>query len=210
MLDPMKVPSTQLRFSAGDAADGLADAVRGCAREIERPCVVALDGRSGAGKSTLAKKLARVLDACVVDGDAFFDGGVDLRHDGPEAAARACIDWRRQRPVLEALRAGREARYHGFDWEAFDGSLEPHATRVPPAPFIVLEGVYAARPELADLVDLRVVLTVSFATRDARLAQREGSIGPWERQWHAAEDWYFAHAAPLSWFDAVVDNDDSR
>lgn len=197
---------TRLRISAGE----LAAAVRTRAAARTGPYVVAIDGRSGAGKSTLAARLAGELEACLVDGDSFFDGGVDVRHDTPEDRAHACIDWRRQRPVLEALRRGREARYHGFDWDAFDGSLEPEPTILEPAPFVILEGVYAARPELADLVDLRVMLTVSDATRHARLVAREGSIGPWERQWHEAEDWYFGNAAPLSWFDVVVEGDQPR
>jgi uridine kinase len=72
----------------------------------------------------------------------------------------------------------------------------------------VLEGAYSARPELHDLVDLRVLLVVSDATRRARLLAREGNIGRWETQWHEAEDWYFAHVAPTSSFDVVVDGDE--
>lgn len=199
--------SSQLRLPCADIA-ALVAVVRARAAQREGPCVVALDGRSGAGKSTLAERLATELGACLVDGDAFFAGGVELRRDTPEERAHACIDWRRQRPVLETLRAGREARYHGFDWDAFDGTLEAEPTILEPAPFVILEGVYAARPELADLLDLRVMLIVSDATREARLVAREGSIGPWERQWHEAEDWYFGNAAPLSGFDVVVGGDD--
>ncbi|NOU34257.1 MAG: AAA family ATPase [Polyangiaceae bacterium] len=199
--------STQLRVPHADIA-ALAAIARERAATLSGPCVIALDGRSGAGKSTLAEQLAKELDACLVDGDAFFAGGVDVRRDSPEERAHACIDWRRQRPVLEALRAGREASYHGFDWDAFDGTLEAEPTILKPAAFVILEGVYAARPELEDLVDLRVMLTVSDVTRQARLVAREGSIGAWERQWHEAEDWYFGSAAPLSGFDVVVRNDD--
>jgi hypothetical protein len=35
---------------------------------------------------------------------------------------------------------------------------------------------------------------------------RERGIGPWEQQWHEAEDWYFQHAAPDRWFDIIVEN----
>ena len=167
--------------------------------------MVALDGRSGSGKSTLARRLAGALDAALVDGDSFFAGGVAVRSDTPEQRARICIDWRRQRPVLEALRAGREASYLAFDWEAFDGRLESAATRIQPKAVIILEGVYSARPELADLIDLRVLLRVNDETRLARLLAREGQIGAWERQWHEAEDHYFAHTAAPEWFDLIVE-----
>lgn len=165
--------------------------------------MVALDGRSGAGKSTLAAKIAEVLAACVLEGDDFFAGGVTVRSDSAQARARDCIDWKRQRPVLRALRAGHPASYRAFDWDAFDGRLDPEATVVAPRSVVLFEGVYSARPELGDLVDLRILLRVSEATRVARLLAREGTIGAWERQWHEAEEWYFAHALPPHHFDAV-------
>jgi len=185
--------------------EALATWIRTRAAQLVRPCVVALDGRSGAGKSTLAARLARLLDGVVLEGDAFFAGGVDVRRDSPRDRARDCIDWRRQRPVLEALRAGREARYVAFDWDAFDGRLEGEPSVCEPRDVVVFEGVYTARPELADLTDLRVLLRVSDEVRIARLLAREGTIGPWERQWHEAEEWYFAHDATPGWFDAIID-----
>jgi len=179
------------------AADiqALVAVVRARARELPRPCVVALDGRSGAGKSTLAASLAEVLDALVLDGDGFFSGGVEVRGDAPEDRARDCI----------ALRAGGSARYAAFDWQAFDGRLEIEPTQQDCRPIVIVDGVYAARPELRDLVDLRVLVRVCDETRLARLSAREGGIGPWERQWHEAEAWYFEHQAPPSWFEVIVD-----
>jgi len=174
------------------------------ARVFARPCVVALDGRSGSGKSTLGAKLAAVLDAVVLEGDDFFAGGVAVRTDAPADRARDCIDWRRQRPVLEALRANRRASYWAFDWQAFDGRCAEEPKYVEPRPIVLLEGVYSARPELGNWVDLRILLRVSEETRIARLVAREGRISEWERAWHEAEDWYFAHSALPQQFDVIV------
>jgi uridine kinase len=179
-------------------------AIRERSRRLSRPCVVALDGRSGAGKSTLAANIAEALGACVVDGDDFFSGGLAVRSDALQDRVRDCIDWKRQRPVLEALRAGRKASYSAFDWDAFDGRLEIEPTVVEPRSVVLFEGVYTARPELTDLVDLRVLLWVSETTRVARLLAREGDIGAWERQWHEAEEWYFTHAVPSHVFDLIL------
>jgi uridine kinase len=170
-----------------------------------RPLVVALDGRSGVGKSTLAAELAGTLDGSVLDGDGFFAGGVMVRSDAPGRLAADCIDWRRERPVLEVLRQGSEAKYHAFDWEAFNGDLEPKPTVCVPKRVVIFDGVYSARPELADLVDVRVLLRVPDAVRMARLLLREGALGPWERQWQAAEDWYFQNVARPEYFDVVID-----
>lgn len=144
---------------------------------VTRPFVLALDGRSGAGKSTLAQALAEKFDAAVVEGDDFYAGGIKLRDDSPEARAAACIDWTRQRPVLETLRSRREAVWRAFDWEVFDGRLRDLSTRVAPKRIIILESVYAARSELADLVDLSVMVATSDDVRTARLTAREGTIG---------------------------------
>jgi uridine kinase len=73
-----------------------------------------------------------------------------------------------------------------------------------PRPVVILEGVYAARPELADLLDLRVALVVPDEMRLARLITREGTIGPWERQWHEAEEFYFEAVMPITSFGIVL------
>lgn len=191
------------------AANKLADLIRKRAGASQRPFLVALDGRSGTGKSTFAASLAQQLGAAVVEGDDFFAGGVDLRRDIPASRAAACIDWRRQRNVIETLAAGRGVVYRTFDWNAFDGTLADVATRLEPKPVLIIEGVYAARPELADLLDLRVLLLASDKTRLTRLQMRGETIGAWDRQWHEAEDWYFSQVAPVGWFDVIVDNDQS-
>jgi uridine kinase len=168
---------------------------------------VALDGRSGVGKSTLAKRLAQATAATLLDGDSFFAGGIGVRSDSPEERARDCIDWRRQRAVLDALRAGRSASYRAFDWEAFDGSLQTELTVVEleRSSVVIVEGVYSARPELADLLDLRMLLRAPDDVRMARLLAREQRLTQWELQWHEAEEWYFANAAPPAGFDLIVE-----
>lgn len=179
-------------------------AARRAALAYARPLTVAIDGRSGTGKSTFARRLAERIPAVVIDGDDFFAGGVAVRSDSPAERASACIDWRRQRPVLLALRSGRRAAWRAFDWQAFDGSLARELTVRDPAPVVLLEGVYSARPELADLVDLRILLELPEAARLARLRAREGPLGPWELQWHEAEEHYVARVAPHAHFDLVL------
>jgi uridine kinase len=193
-----------MRTSVAADAEALADMIASSAKQKVSPFIVAIDGRSGVGKSTMARALAERLDACVIEGDDFYAGGIGLRSDAPASRAAACIDWTRQQSLLEALAAGRPAHWRAFDWEAFDGRLRDEPTTLEPRPVVILEGVYAARPELADLLDLRVVLLVSDDVRLARLAAREGTIGPWERQWHEAEEFYFEAVMPPARFDIVV------
>ena len=186
------------------AIDRLLSDIRRRAAHWARPIVVAIDGRSGAGKSTLAAGLAEKLDALVVSGDDFFAGGMAVRADPPSVLAEDCIDWRRLKGVLAELLASGEARFRPFDWTAFDGGLRRAHTVLRARPVIIVEGVYSARPELRDVVDLCVFVDVPHAVRMRRLAAREGGIGAWERQWLGAEDWYFSHVLTPDHVDFVV------
>src|SRR3954452_21872205 len=123
--------------------------------ELAPAPVDALDGRRGAGQSALGARIAEAIGACVLGSDDFFNGGVAVRSDAPQDRVRDCIDWKRQRPVLESLRAGRASSHFAFDWDAFDGRLATASTVVQPRSVVLFEGVYTARPELGDLVDLR-------------------------------------------------------
>jgi uridine kinase len=194
-----------MRPAVAADAEALADMIARLAKQKVSPFIVAIDGRSGVGKSTMARSLAEPPDACVIEGDDFYAGGIELRSDSAASRAAACIDWTRQRSVLEALAAGRPAQWRAFDWEAFDGRLCDEPTKLEPRPVVILEGVYAARPELADLLDLRVVLVAPDEVRLARLAAREGTIGPWESQWHEAVEFYFDAVMPTASFDVVAE-----
>ena len=182
----------------------LAQAIAARAEGMDRPLIVALDGRSAAGKTMLAAALGERLDAGVIEGDDFYAGGVTVRAEPPAAMVAACTDWQHQRLVLGLLRSGREASWNAFDWEAFDGRVCTELTVMSPKPIIILEGVYAARPELADLIDIAIMVRADEGVRESRLLARQEHTGPWEKQWHAAEDYYFEFVRPLTSFNMLV------
>lgn len=173
------------------------------------PIVVAFDGRSGAGKSTLAPLVAAQVGGVVVDGDDFYAGGTGESWDAMSAEQKVdhVIDWRRQRPLLEALRRGQSIGYHPYDWEDEDNDgPAPHQVHVESAPVIILDGVYSARPELADLVDMTVLILIDDEIRRARLLAREGADyrRDWEARWTEAELHYFGQIMPPERFDLVL------
>jgi uridine kinase len=189
-----------------DPAAALVRAIRDLGRrEI---VLVAIDGHSAAGKSTLAAQVGTQVGAAVIDGDDFYAGGPAALWDAMSAAEKAdhCIDWRRQRPVLETLARGGTATWHPYDWEADEGRLISEVTVCPPASVVILEGVYSARPELADLFHLRVLYDAAADLRRQRWAKREGEgyLDDWARRWSEAEDWYFTHVMTPDRFDLIL------
>ena len=87
--------------------------------------------------------------------------------------------------------------------------LEPSDySTLAPAKVLVLDGAYSTRPELADLIDLAVLVDAPIAVRHARFAAREGaqSVAEWYARWDVAEAHYFSQVRPLHAFAWVVRN----
>jgi uridine kinase len=177
----------------------------------DRPLVVAVDGRAGTGKSTLAAELRAFVDITLIEGDDFYAGGTATEWDvmTPAEKAAHCIDWRRLRAeALEPLLEGRTATWQPWDWAA-DRNANGEPVQRNPAPVIVIEGVYSARPELSDLIDLTVLVDVPSAERHKQLVGREGGLDEWHLRWAEAERYYFTEVQPASTFDLVVGADDA-
>lgn len=173
---------------------------------------MALDGRSGVGKSTLAGEVAARLGGSVIDGDDFYVGGTSEYWDGLSTIERArqVIDWRRQSLVLETLARGGTASWLPYDWEADNGSLANHPLTCSFSTLVILEGAYSARPDLADLFDVRVLLQADAFVRRTRLNQRDGVPyqEDWRGRWLASEDYYFGTVMPPEAFDLVLESAD--
>jgi hypothetical protein len=111
---------------------------------IDRPTMIAVDGRSSSGKTTLARRLAAAHPKPVVV------------HTDDIAWRHAVLDWADllRFGVLEPARRGEPVRYRPPKWDEHgrDGAIEvPPGTTV-----VVVEGVGAARCELAPLFDATV------------------------------------------------------
>jgi uridine kinase len=188
-------------------ADELCERIDSFGAVAPVPVLVALDGRSGAGKSTLAQQVAARTAALVIDGDDFYRGGDDAfwQARSPAEKVDLVIDWRRQRALLAKLGRGEPARWQPYDWEADDGRMGAEV-QVGPAAVVILDGAYSARPELADLFALRVLLDVPRDARRERLLRREGERyrAEWEARWGQAEDLYFEQLMPRESFDLVL------
>lgn len=98
------------------------------------------------------------------------------------------------------------ASWRPYDWTAHDGRVADDAVNCPPKRVVILDGAYSARPELAHLMDLRVLLDVSDEARRQRLLRREGGHyrPPGKLDGLQAEDYYFNKVMPPEAFDLVI------
>jgi len=215
ILAPTSEIKTDVSPDPADAFMKVLDEIQRLQSSRQTPIVVALDGGSGAGKSTLALLIENEVDTALIQIDYFFAADIpDKQWDvfSIEERLKYVIDWQRLREsAIEPLLAGKPARWHAFD---FESGLRPDGTygmrsdyiEREPAKVILLDGAYSACPELADLVDLAVLIDVSVDERHARLAAREDKdfLERWHMRWDPVESYYFTHVKPRSSFDLVV------
>lgn len=176
---------------------------------------VAVDGRTASGKTSFGHELAQalaaqgrpVLRACLDDFKRpWRDRGLYDRESG-EGYYRNAFDYEAVRRLLLTPMAG--------DGVCALCAIDPltqidHAeTRVKAAPdaILVVDGVFAFRPELNDQWDLRVWLEITTSDSIARGLARDGGDGTVMRdRYVVSEDLYVAEVDPAARADVVIDN----
>ena len=172
---------------AKDVVDGLLQLARtqGATR------VVAIDGAGGSGKTTLADAVAGHLNgAVIVHVDDFYRPMPDREREllGPEQGYHRYFDWERLRDqVLVPLRDDQAARYQLYDWTT--GQLGAWR-EIACGTVVIVEGVYAARPELARYYHFTVYVDTPRGVCLQRVRARGENPEEWIRRWRAAEDYY--------------------
>lgn len=196
----------------------LVEEVNGRMARIGRPLVIALDGPSGAGKSTIAEALEARLAAAVIPLDDFFAADIpDARWDDftIEEKREKVFQWDRlQAECIRPLLDGSPARWRAFDFESGlqeDGTylMKKEVEERRPADIILIEGAYSASPELADLIDITVLVSIPREKRQMRLRARDGEdfSKQWLLRWESVEEYYFNRLRPMEYYDFVLAGD---
>jgi len=199
-----------------DARKTIVKQISSLLAEKGRPIVVALDGGSGAGKSTLAAIIEKELDTALIPLDDFFSANIpDHKWDEFTVQERLTyvFHWSRLRSdAIEPLLNSKHARGYAFDFHSglrSDGTygMEAKPKERMPAPIILIEGAYSSSPQLADLVDMAILVEVPIEERHARIAEREDPefLAKWHQRWDEVEVYYFEQVRPKSTFDLVVE-----
>lgn len=181
----------------------------------KNPIVVTLDGGSAAGKSTLAALIASELKVALIPLDDFFSADIPEHQWDKftvEEKLNNVLKWKQIRfNVIEPLLKGKPAKWYAFDFasQRSDGTY-PMQTAINErnaSPVILIEGAYSASPELADLVDLAILVDVSVEERHARLKAREEKhfLEKWHKRWDEVEAYYSTQVRPKSSFDLIVE-----
>ena len=173
-----------------DLAVAVLDAARS-GTAPRRPAVVPVDGHSSSGKSTLAPRLAAALD------DAGARSAVLHTDDLAWHLGVFAWDAPLRDGVLPVVAAGRALDYRPPGWVARgrEGSV-----RLPAGlDVLVVEGVGASQPSVADLLDAVVWVETDEPTRLARDVVRvaAGEIGEADyASWMAEENAYVTRTRP--------------
>ena len=154
--------------------------------------MIAVDGRSGAGKTTLGTTLAATVPRSAVV------------HTDDLAWFHARFDWVElmREGVLEPVHRGEPVAYRPPPW---DVRSRPGAVEVPaPCELLVVEGVGAARAELADLVDLVIwVQSDREIARERGIERDGGDVAGWD-EWQSEELPFLERDRPWELADVIV------
>ncbi len=186
-----------------------------------RPVLVVVDGADGAGKTELAEGLGVALaDAGRVVVRARLDDFHHPRAHRHALGRTASTVWERsfdtaaiRRDLLDPWRAGAGSAYRRR-WHdlATDRHLDEAPERVPEDGVLVVDGVFAQRPELAGCWDLVVWLEAPDGVRVSRMAVRDGTVddlaAPDQQRYLGAQRHYRDTCDPAGSADVVVDNTD--
>ncbi|MDP3386504.1 MAG: (d)CMP kinase [Eubacteriales bacterium] len=165
---------------------------------------VAIDGRCGSGKTTLAKQLAERYDANLFHMDDFYLpfemqttqrlelGGGHMDHE------RFFLE------VIDPLLAQKPFSFRAFDCHRQEYKAPIHITL---KKINIVEGSYAMHPNLINVYDLKIFMTVNTHKQFQRIKERSGDIKAerFKNLWIPMEERYFKEFNIEKQSDFVID-----
>ena len=153
--------------------------------------LVAIDGRCASGKTTLSNELKKLCGCEVIHMDHFYPR-LEQRTDERLSEPGGNLD--RERVLSEVIAP--IMRREQFSYRAYIPMQNAYSEpiEIKPNKIIIIEGSYSLHPELFDLYDLRIFMTVNMPERLRRIKERNGEQGlkQFEKLWIPKEELYFS------------------
>ncbi len=151
--------------------------------------MIAIDGRCASGKTTLAQKLSEILDANVFHMDDYFLR-VEQRTKERFEQSGGNVDWERfYKEIGKKLHTNEDIVYSPFDCKTFTIS---NGIRVPQKRYTIVEGSYSMHPELRNLYDYFIYLTIDPTFQLQRIQKRNpDKVNMFVERWIPFEEKYF-------------------
>lgn len=168
--------------------------------------VIGIDGSCASGKTTLAALLAKQFNAQVIHMDDFFLPP-EMRTESRLLQAGGNIHYERfNSEVAAGLKSGSRFEYGVFSCKT--SGIIGKKTITPESP-IIIEGAYAMHPQIEDIYDLKVFVTVSAETQLKRIAARNGSdaLEAFTSKWIPLENKYFSEYSIAEKCDCLITNE---
>jgi uridine kinase len=145
---------------------------------LEGRHLVGIDGLPCAGKSTLVEAVLSRHRAEVLRLDDFVRPPAEWPSRTRPAYPFEYIRYDEFVAAVQALAAARVLEFRPFDWSTLGPS---DSRRIDGSGLVLVEGVSALAPGLADAYDLKIFVDSDRTTVLAAAAGR--GIGPWAREW---------------------------
>ena len=147
-------------MAAGSSSDAVLSLASSRVPTLGAGRLVCIDGPAGSGKTTLGHSLAEATGAQLIHSDDLMEGWRGLDAVGRQLTA-----------LVGPLAEGRPGSYEHFDWQhhRYD-----RVVPVPPAPWLVVEGVGSGAAAIAAYTTVLVWVEVDDDLRLARGLARDG------------------------------------
>ncbi len=152
--------------------------------------VIAIDGNCASGKTTLAKKIANEFGMQIIHTDDFF---LPVEMRTPERLDTAGGNFHYER-FIEEVCGGIKGKLP-FEYRVFSCKTGDYAgtVTVDPQKPIVVEGAYSLHPEIPDIYDVKIFMSIDYETQLERILERNGkdALEVFKLKWIPFENRYF-------------------
>ena len=159
-------------------------------KALNKPAIIAIDGRCGSGKTTLASTLEKELSCNVVHMDDFFLRP-EQRNEKRLEEPGGNIDYERfLKEILYPLNQGTTCYYRPYlcHSQSFGNPIILTHNDI-----TIVEGSYSCHPALYDFYDLHIFLDIDSKEQLKRIIKRNGEDNAklFKERWIPLEEMYF-------------------